>query len=862
MMFFKKIFSNRNDRMLRRMTTILKKINAIETNMERLSDKQLIAKTSEFRLRIQDGETIAQLLPEAFAVVREASKRVFNMRHFDVQILGGIALNERCVAEMRTGEGKTLTATLSAYLNALNGKGVHIVTVNDYLAKRDAENNRPLFEFLGMTVGMNLAGLPNKEKHTAYAADITYGTNNEYGFDYLRDNMVFHPEERVQRKLHYAIIDEVDSILIDEARTPLIISGSYEDSSDLYIKIDKLIRNVIKKNKEDYGIDCNTEGYFSIDAKSRQVYLTESGLILLENLMVNEQLVTDSQSIYSPSNIILMHHANSALRAHLLFFRDVDYIVKNGEIMIVDEHTGRTMPGRRWSDGLHQALEAKENVSIQSDNQTLASITFQNYFRLYEKLAGMTGTAATEAFELSTIYGLDTVVIPTNRPMIRQDMPDLVYITEKEKINAIIADIRRCINRGQPVLVGTISIEKSETISRELKKSGIKHQVLNAKFHAIEADIIAQAGKPGSVTIATNMAGRGTDIILGGNWQSDLNKLDKPNIKQIHEIKSAWKIRHQRVVEAGGLHIIGTERHESRRIDNQLRGRSGRQGDAGSSRFYLSMEDTLMRIFASQRISNLMKRLQMKKGEAIEHPWITKSIANAQRKVENRNFDIRKQLLEYDDVANNQRRTIYSQRNELLMLSDISETIANIRKDVLIRVMHVYIPLHSVKEMWNIEGLQKHLKDDFDLDFTPNRIEKEQTYFENILKQSLEQYQYKEKIVGIEVMRKIEKKVMLQTIDFFWKEHLAAIDYLRQGIHFRGYAQVDPKQEYKRESFNMFSDMLEAVKYEVISTLSKLQFSKPLEHWNGCKANQSVSNKSFNKNNNKKLSEHRYPFFI
>lgn len=829
-----KIFGSRNDRTLRRMSKAVDAINQMEPAMEQLSDEQLAAKTVEFRERIAKGATVDSLLLEAFAVVREASKRVFGMRHFDVQLMGGMVLNDRCIAEMRTGEGKTLTATLPAYLNALSGKGVHVVTVNDYLAQRDAENNRPLFEFLGLSVGINLPGLPAPAKRAAYAADITYSTNNEYGFDYLRDNMAFSPEERVQRKLHYALVDEVDSILIDEARTPLIISGPAEDSSDMYRRVDKLIPHLIRQDKED-SESFQGEGHFSVDEKSRQVNLTERGLVLIEELLVKAGIMEEGESLYSPANIMLMHHVTAALRAHVLFARDVDYIVKDGEVIIVDEHTGRTMPGRRWSDGLHQAVEAKENVAIQNENQTLASITFQNYFRLYEKLAGMTGTADTEAFEFSSIYKLDTIVVPTNRPMIRKDLADLVYMTEKEKIDAIIEDIKTCTERGQPVLVGTISIEKSELVSGELEKAGIAHKVLNAKFHAMEAEIVAQAGQPGAVTIATNMAGRGTDIVLGGSWQAEIAALEAPDEQQIAAIKDAWQPRHEAVLAAGGLHIIGTERHESRRIDNQLRGRSGRQGDAGSSRFYLSMEDALMRIFASDRVSGMMRKLGMKPGEAIEHPWVTKAIANAQRKVESRNFDIRKQLLEYDDVANDQRRAIYTQRNELLDVADISETIKSIREDVLKTILDSYIPPQSLEEMWDVPGLEQRLKDDFDLempiaqwlDDEPGLHE--ETLRERVLEQTLVQYQRKEEIVGSDMMRNFEKGVMLQTLDSLWKEHLAAMDYLRQGIHLRGYAQKDPKQEYKRESFAMFAAMLESLKYEVISTLSKVQVRMPEE---------------------------------
>ncbi|OSM97373.1 preprotein translocase subunit SecA [Lonsdalea populi] len=829
-----KVFGSRNDRTLRRMRKTVDVIAKLEPAMEKLSDDELKAKTQEFRERIKQGETLEALLPEAFAVVREASKRVFGMRHFDVQMLGGMVLNERCIAEMRTGEGKTLTATLPAYLNGLTGRGVHVVTVNDYLAQRDAENNRPLFEFLGLTVGINLPGMPAPAKREAYAADITYGTNNEYGFDYLRDNMAFSPEERVQRPLFYALVDEVDSILIDEARTPLIISGPAEDSSEMYIRVNKIIPLLIRQEKEDSDT-FQGEGHFSVDEKSRQVNLTERGLVKIEELLVKEGIMDEGESLYSPSNIMLMHHVTAGLRAHVLFTRDVDYIVKDGEVIIVDEHTGRTMQGRRWSDGLHQAVEAKEHVTINNENQTLASITFQNYFRLYEKLAGMTGTADTEAFEFSSIYKLDTIVVPTNRPMIRKDLPDLVYMTEREKIDAIIEDIRERTANGQPVLVGTISIEKSEVVSDALTRAGVKHNVLNAKFHAMEADIVAQAGRPGAVTIATNMAGRGTDIVLGGSWQTEIAQLEAPTDEQIAAIKADWQLRHDAVLASGGLHIIGTERHESRRIDNQLRGRSGRQGDAGSSRFYLSMEDALMRIFASDRVSNMMRKLGMKEGEAIEHPWVTKAIANAQRKVENRNFDIRKQLLEYDDVANDQRRAIYTQRNELLNSVDISETINSIRDDVFKATIDNHIPPQSLEEMWDIDGLEQRLKNDFDLEMPiAEWLEKEpqlheETLRERIHEQAMEVYARKEEVVGVDVMRNFEKGVMLQTLDSLWKEHLAAMDYLRQGIHLRGYAQKDPKQEYKRESFSMFAAMLEALKYEVISTLSKVQVRMPEE---------------------------------
>ncbi|WP_413527832.1 preprotein translocase subunit SecA [Rahnella inusitata] len=830
-----KVFGSRNDRTLRRMRKVVELINRMEPEVQKLTDDQLRAKTDEFRARLAKGEVLEMLIPEAFAVVRESSKRVFGMRHFDVQLLGGMVLNERCIAEMRTGEGKTLTATLPAYLNALSGKGVHVVTVNDYLAQRDAENNRPLFEFLGLSIGINLPGMPSPAKRAAYAADITYGTNNEYGFDYLRDNMAFSPEERVQRKLHYALVDEVDSILIDEARTPLIISGPAEDSSEMYTRVDKLIPKLIRQEKEDSD-SFQGEGHFSVDEKARQVHLTERGLVLIEEMLVEAGIMEEGESLYSPTNIMLMHHVTAALRAHVLFTRDVDYIVKDGEVIIVDEHTGRTMQGRRWSDGLHQAVEAKEGVDIQNENQTLASITFQNYFRLYEKLAGMTGTADTEAFEFSSIYKLDTIVVPTNRPMVRKDMADLVYMTEMEKIGAIIEDIRNCTANGQPVLVGTISIEKSEVVSNELTKAGIAHSVLNAKFHAKEAEIVSQAGQPSAVTIATNMAGRGTDIVLGGSWQVEVENLgEEATDEKIAEIKAAWQIRHDAVLASGGLHIIGTERHESRRIDNQLRGRAGRQGDAGSSRFYLSMEDALMRIFASDRVSGMMRKLGMKPGEAIEHPWVTKAIANAQRKVESRNFDIRKQLLEYDDVASDQRRAIYSQRNELLDVSDVSETIASIREDVFKTTIDSYIPPQSLEEMWDVEGLEQRLKADFELEMPiAEWLDKEpelheETLRERIMELAKESYARKEEVVGAEMMRNFEKGVMLQTLDSLWKEHLAAMDYLRQGIHLRGYAQKDPKQEYKRESFAMFAAMLESLKYEVVSVLSKVQVRMPEE---------------------------------
>lgn len=823
-----KIIGSRNDRTLKALRKIVKQINAMEPQLEALSDAQLQAKTAEYRQRLEQGETLEQLLPEAFATVREASRRVFGMRHFDVQLIGGMVLNSNRIAEMKTGEGKTLTATLPAYLNALSGRGVHVVTVNDYLAKRDAEANRPLFAFLGMTVDCNVPGMDASQKRDAYAADITYGTNNEFGFDYLRDNMAFSPEQRVQRPLNYALVDEVDSVLIDEARTPLIISGPAEDSSELYIRVNKLIPLLVKQDKED-SEEYTGDGHYTVDEKNRQALLTENGQIFVEELLKKEGLLAEDDSLFSATNISLLHHVNAGLRAHTLFERNVDYIVQKDEIVIVDEHTGRTMPGRRWSDGLHQAVEAKEGVKIQNENQTLASITFQNYFRLYDKLAGMTGTADTEAFEFQQIYGLDTVVIPTNKPMVRKDMGDLVYLTANEKYAAIIEDIRGCVERGQPVLVGTVSIENSELLSGILTKENIPHKVLNAKFHAMEAEIVAQAGQTGAVTIATNMAGRGTDIVLGGNWQAEIAQLENPTEAQIAELKAAWQVRHDAVLAAGGLHIIGTERHESRRIDNQLRGRSGRQGDPGSSRFYLSMEDTLMRIFASDRVTGMMKKLGMEEGEAIEHPWVTKAIENAQRKVEGRNFDIRKSLLEFDDVANDQRKVVYEQRNELLDTSDISETIHVIRDDVYGAIIDEYIPPQSLEEMWDVPGLEARLKSDFALDLPLQQwlAEDDKLYEEKLRERILDEatklYAHKEELVGKEVLRNFEKAVMLQTLDGLWKEHLAAMDHLRQGIHLRGYAQKNPKQEYKRESFDLFTQMLETLKRDVVSILSRVQ---------------------------------------
>ncbi len=820
-----KIFGSRNERVLKRMRKVVTKINALEPACEALTDAQLRAKTTEFKDRLVNGETVDGLLPEAFAVVREAGRRVLGQRHFDVQLIGGMVLHEGKIAEMRTGEGKTLVATLAVYLNALAGKGVHVVTVNDYLARRDANWMGGIYSFLGMTTGVVVQGMGFEEKRAAYRADITYGTNNEYGFDYLRDNMAFSLDQKVQRDLHFAVVDEVDSILIDEARTPLIISGPAEESSDLYRRIDVIVPRLSRQQSED------GPGDFAVDEKLKQVYLTEDGHQHVEDLFAQAGLLKAEESLYDAANVSLVHHLNACLRAHVLFQKNVEYIVRDGQVVIVDEFTGRTMPGRRWSDGLHQAIEAKERVEIQAENQTLASITFQNYFRLYGKLAGMTGTADTEAYEFQQIYGLEVIVIPTHQPMIRQDRGDQVYLTAKEKYDAVLVDIRDCHQRRQPVLVGTTSIETSELLSRLLEQEKITHEVLNAKFHEREAEIIAQAGRPGAVTIATNMAGRGTDIVLGGNLQAELNALGADIDETAREpVKQAWQQRHGQVIAAGGLHIIGTERHESRRIDNQLRGRSGRQGDPGSSRFYLAMEDNLMRIFASDRVAGLMQKLGMEKDEAIEHPWVTRAIENAQRKVEGHNFDIRKNLLEYDDVANDQRKVVYGQRNELMEAEDVSETIASMRQEVLDRIIDTYIPPQSLEEQWDVPGLEQALGDEFGLQLNirgwleADHTLHEETLRERILKELEQVHAGKEAQVGPPVMRFIEKKVLLDLLDTHWKEHLAAMDYLRQGIHLRGYAQKNPKQEYKREAFEMFTAMLERIQHDVISQLSRLQF--------------------------------------
>ena len=825
---FTSIFGSSNDRTLKRLRKVVAKINKLEPSFEQLSDAELQGKTEEFRQRLANGEALSAVLPEAFATVREASRRVLGMRPFDVQLIGGMVLTDRNIAEMRTGEGKTLTATLPCYLNALTGKGVHVVTVNDYLARRDAETNRPLFEFLGLSVGVNVPGMSPAEKRLAYAADITYSTNSELGFDYLRDNLAHDKNERFQRELHYALVDEVDSILIDEARTPLIISGPAEDSSEIYQAIDKIIPQLTFQEKED-SEEYTGEGDYTLDLKNKQAHLTERGMIKVEELLIQMGLMQEGESLYQASRIALLHHVYAALRAHKLFEVNVDYIVQNGEIVIIDEHTGRTMAGRRWSEGLHQAIEAKEGVNIQGENQTVASITYQNYFRLYEKLAGMTGTADTEAFEFQQIYGLNTVVIPTNKPVLRKDHTDLMFKSEGEKFAAVIKDIQDCIARNQPVLVGTASVEKSELLSEALTKAGIAHNVLNAKFHAQEAEIIADAGLPGAVTIATNMAGRGTDIVLGGNWKAEVAKLENPTEEQIEAIKAAWKERYDIVMAAGGLHIIGTERHESRRIDNQLRGRSGRQGDPGSSRFYLSLDDALMRIYLNEGKLNMMRKAFTEEGEAMESKLLTKVIASAQAKVEAHNFDGRKNLLQYDDVANEQRKVIYEQRNHLLEADDISSMIETIREDVFNSVIDQYIPPQSIEEMWDVEGLEVRLDREFGMKLPIKEwleTEKdlhEETLRERILNIAKEAYKAKEEIVGAETLRNFEKGIVLQTLDELWKEHLSAMDYLRKGIHLRSYGQKDPKNEYKKESFAMFTHMLDVLKTNVISVLSRIQ---------------------------------------
>ncbi|MDR1849009.1 MAG: preprotein translocase subunit SecA [Zoogloeaceae bacterium] len=828
--FLKKIFGSRNERLLRQYAKTVQSINALEPAISALSDAALRDKTAEFKARLTEGATLDDLLPEAFAVVREAGKRVLDLRHFDVQLIGGMVLHYGKIAEMRTGEGKTLVATLPAYLNALAGEGVHIVTVNDYLARRDAEWMGRVYHFLGLSVGVIVSGMSNEEKQAAYAADISYGTNNEFGFDYLRDNMIYRVEDRMQRPLSYAIVDEVDSILIDEARTPLIISGQTDDHTDMYMRMNQVIGLLTRAPEE------KAPGDYWVDEKARQVHFSEEGHEHAEQILVNMGLLTDGRSLYEAGNIVLMHYLNAALRAHTLFHRDQHYMVQEGEIVIVDEITGRPMTGRRWSEGLHQAVEAKEGVPIQSENQTLASITFQNFFRLYGKLAGMTGTADTEAYEFHQIYGLETVVIPTHRPMIRTDFNDAVYKTAAEKHKAIIADVKECHKRGQPVLLGTASIEASELLSGLLDRERLPHQVLNAKQHAREAEIVAQAGSPGVITIATNMAGRGTDIVLGGNIDKPLmaiktdESLSNPEKeKRLEQMKAEWQDTHDRVIAAGGLRIIASERHESRRIDNQLRGRSGRQGDPGSSRFYLSLDDPLMRIFAGDRLRSIMDKLKFPEGEAIEHPLVNRTLESAQRKVESRNFDMRKQLLEYDDVANDQRKVIYAQRNELLESEDISEAVTDMRHEVLEETFRQFIPEDSVEEQWDIPGLERALASDFLLTVPVSQwlvVDKNLSDHEiltRIIALSDEIYEAKVKLVGAEIFRQFERNIMLQSLDVHWREHLGALDHLRQGIHLRGYAQKNPKQEYKREAFDLFATLLDIVRREVIRVLVTVQ---------------------------------------
>jgi preprotein translocase subunit SecA len=832
----KKIFGSRNDRLLRKYAHTVTAVNVLEPQIQKLSDADLRARTDTLRQRAASGESLEDLLVEAFATVREASRRVLNMRHFDVQLLGGIALHNGKIAEMRTGEGKTLVATLPAYLNTLAGKGVHVVTVNDYLASRDAEWMGRLYRFLGLSVGVNLSQMEHELKQQAYAADITYGTNSEFGFDYLRDNMVFQASERVQRGLTYAIVDEVDSILIDEARTPLIISGQAEDSTELYYRMNEIVPKLSRVKEE------NGPGDFTVDEKAHQVLLTEAGHERAEDLLTRAGLLPENGSLYDAANINLMHHLYAGLRAHSLFHRDQHYVAQNDEITIVDEFTGRLTPGRRWSDGLHQAIEAKEGVRIQRENQTLASITYQNYFRMYRKLAGMTGTADTEAYEFQQIYGLETVIMPTHMPMVREDRLDQVYRTAQEKYQAVIKDITTCYQNGQPVLVGTTSIENSELLAQLLEKSKLPHQVLNAKQHAREAEIIAQAGRPKMVTIATNMAGRGTDIVLGGNPEPDINKVrndlnlsEQDKDTRVADMREQWQNLHQEVVRAGGLHIVGTERHESRRVDNQLRGRSGRQGDPGSSRFYLSLEDPLLRIFASDRVAAIMDRLKMPEGEAIEHPWVTRAIENAQRKVEARNFDMRKQLLEYDDVSNDQRKVIYQQRNELLEATDISDTIRSMREGAINAAISQHIPPGSIDEQWDVPGLEKTLAGEFGLLLSIREwLDKEANLDEEHLRARIidaANSYYNEKFTSVEPqkVRDYERAIMLNFLDSHWREHLSALDHLRQGIHLRGYAQKNPKQEYKREAFDLFSLMLDTVRSEVTRQLMIVQIQTAQE---------------------------------
>jgi preprotein translocase subunit SecA len=822
-----RVFGSRNDRLLRQLQRSVEKINALEADLQKLSDEQLQAKTPEFQQRIGKGESLDRILPEAFAVCREASRRVLGMRHFDVQLIGGMVLHLGKIAEMRTGEGKTLTATLPVYLNALEGKGVHVVTVNDYLARRDSAQMGKLYNWLGLSVGVVYPGMPHGDKHAAYAADITYATNNEIGFDYLRDNMALSKDDRVQRGLNYAIVDEVDSILIDEARTPLIISGPADESPELYIKVNRIVPQLTRQATED------GEGDFWVDEKSKQVHMSEAGQEHAEALLRAAGILGEDDDLYDPKNLSVVHHLNAAMRAHAIYQRDVDYIVRDGEVVIVDEFTGRTLPGRRWSDGLHQAVEAKEGVPVQRENQTLASITFQNLFRMYGKLAGMTGTADTEAYEFQSIYGLEVVVIPTNRPMIRKDHPDAVFLNKAGKFRAVVGEIKACYEKKQPVLVGTTSIEVSEMLSEQLREAGIPHEVLNAKQHEREAIIVAQAGRPGAITIATNMAGRGTDIVLGGSFEAEIAQLEAGG-QEVDEVtrqrlKAEWQARHEAVKAAGGLHIIGTERHESRRIDNQLRGRSGRQGDPGSSRFYLSLEDNLMRIFAADWVQKVMARMGLKEDDIIESPLVTKQIANAQRKVEAHNFDIRKNLLEFDDVNNDQRKVIYGQRDELLEAESVGENIAAIRRDVVGEMVMRFVPPNSIDEQWDLPGLEATIAEEFGVRLDLQGLAQREAnldaegILEHVDREIDAHFEQREQQLGAETMRMLEKHIMLNVLDQNWKEHLARMDYLRQGIHLRGYAQKQPKQEYKKEAFELFSNMLEKVKREVVTMLARVR---------------------------------------
>ena len=830
----RKVVGSKNDRDVKRMHKNVPHINAFEAELEGISDAELQGKTAELRQRLDAGESLDALLTPAFAIVREASKRVMGMRHFDVQMVGGMTLHRGRIAEMKTGEGKTLVATLAVYLNALPAKGVHVVTVNDYLARRDAEWMRPLYEFLGLSIGVIFSGQTSEEKRHAYQCDITYGTNNEFGFDYLRDNMAFSLEDKVQRGLHYAIVDEVDSILIDEARTPLIISGAVDENTDLYKVVNQLAQQ-LERGEEIEDEEATVVGDFLIDEKQKQVELTEQGHNKVEELMRAEGLLGNGESLYAAQNLNLLQHMHSALRARHLYHRDVDYIVSEGQVVIVDEHTGRSMPGRRWSEGLHQAVEAKEGVTVQRESQTLASTTFQNYFRLYEKLAGMTGTADTEAFEFRQIYGLDVVVIPTNRPLARKDLNDLVYLSAEEKYEAIIKDVKTETEAGRPVLVGTASIETSEYLAKLMREAGLTFNVLNAKQHQSEAEIIAQAGRPGAITIATNMAGRGTDIVLGGNWEAEVAKLPNPSQEQVDALKAEWQVRHDGVLAAGGLHVVGSERHESRRIDNQLRGRAGRQGDPGSTRFFLSLEDSLMRLFGSDRVKRLMQALGLEHGEAIEHKMVSNAVERAQKKVEGRNFDIRKQLLEYDDVANDQRRVIYDQRNEILAADNVADAVIGIREEVMETAISDYVPPQSLPEQWDLPGLEAHLKTEFNLDAPVVKWAAEDDRFsEEQLRERLqtmhrEAYAAKIEAAGEKLIRRFEKQVMLQVLDTRWKEHLQSMDHLRRGIHLRGYAQKNPKQEYKRESFELFQHLLEHIKADVTRILSHVQVRQPEE---------------------------------